>query len=260
LLADAGYTAAFWPRENECDREEEQAIVEAARAANLVLAEVPVWSNVLHPDPAVARRKRERSMERLALADRVGAGCCVNVAGSRGSSWLGPHPEDLSEETFELVVESVRAIIDAVKPGRTYYALETMPWMHPDSPDSYRRLLDAVDRKRFAVHLDPANMITSPRRYAGNASFIRDCFAKLGPRIVSCHAKDVLMGTSLSVCIRQVAPGTGALDYRVYLQQLVSLNREVPLLLEELEEREYTPAAAFIKETERSLTSGGRNE
>jgi len=46
-------------------------------------------------------------------------------------------------------------IIDAVQPTRTFYTLETMPWMYPDSPQSYLRLLQAVDRRQFAVHFAP---------------------------------------------------------------------------------------------------------
>ena len=73
------------------------------------------------------------------MADEIGARCCVNIAGSRGAKWDGPHPADLTPETFDLIVQSVREIIDAVKPTRAFYTLETMPWMYPDSADSYLR-------------------------------------------------------------------------------------------------------------------------
>ena len=39
-----------------------------------------------------------------------------------------------------------------------------MPYLLPDSPDSYLALLEAVDRERFAVHLDPVNMINTPAK------------------------------------------------------------------------------------------------
>jgi hypothetical protein len=31
----------------------------------------------------------------LALADEIGSLCCVNISGSRGSQWDGPHPDNL---------------------------------------------------------------------------------------------------------------------------------------------------------------------
>ena len=49
-----------------------------------------------------------------------------------------------------MIVETTRQIIDAVKPTRTYYTLETMPWAYPDSARSYAQLLEAIDRPRLA--------------------------------------------------------------------------------------------------------------
>jgi len=63
---------------------------------------------------------------------------------------------------------------------RTVYTLETMPWMYPDSADSYLALLRAIDRPgAFGVHLDPVNLVNSPERFFRNADLLRDCFAKL---------------------------------------------------------------------------------
>jgi hypothetical protein len=35
-----------------------------------------------------------------------------------------------------MIVETTRSIIDAGKPTRTFFALDTMHWAYPDSPDS----------------------------------------------------------------------------------------------------------------------------
>ena len=91
--------------------------------------------------------------EDLEIANRVGAKCCVNIAGSRGDKWDGPHQDNMTEDTFTLIVDTVRTIIDSVKPKRTFYTLEPMPWIHPYDPDSYLRLIKAIDRPEFGVHL-----------------------------------------------------------------------------------------------------------
>ena len=62
---------------------------------------------------------------------------------------------------------------------RTYYALETMPWIFPDSADSYLALVKAIDRKAFAVHYDPVNMINCPQRLFDNAAPDPEFTAKL---------------------------------------------------------------------------------
>ena len=117
------------------------------KKADIVIAEVGAWSNPISIDDTEREAALEKCRIQLALADRIGANCCVNISGSRGPKWDGPHPDNLTDDTFDLIVESVRLIIDDVKPTRTFYALETMPWAYPEGPDSYLGLLKAIDRE-----------------------------------------------------------------------------------------------------------------
>ena len=242
-----GYSAVYYPT-GDADDSTVAGIVKSAAAAGLVIAEVGAWSNPLSPDAATRSAALENCRAKLALADRAGARCCVNIAGSRGRKWDGPHAEDLTEATFDLIVETVRSILDAVRPKRTFYALEPMPWMYPDSAESYLRLLRAVDRRQFGVHLDPVNLVCSPQLYFGNAALIRDLIAKLGPHIRSCHAKDILLGEELTVHLSEVRPGLGALDYAVLLKELDRLDPDTPLMLEHLKtDEEYLLAADHVR-------------
>ncbi|NPV07842.1 MAG: sugar phosphate isomerase/epimerase [Anaerolineae bacterium] len=247
-LRQRGYSAAYCPVEASADDATVRAYEKAARAADIVIAEVGAWSNPLSPDPETRRAALARCKEQLHLADRIGARCCVNIAGSRGPSWHGPHADDLTEATFGLIVETVREIIDEVEPSRTYYTLETMPWLYPDSPDSYLSLLEAIDRDRFAVHLDPANLVCSPQRYFHTGRLLRECFDKLGPFVRSCHAKDVVLADRFMVHLDEVRPGLGNLDYVTFLRELSRLPADTPLMLEHLAtEEEYRAAADHIR-------------
>lgn len=243
-----GYGAAYCPVKPETPRDEAHAYAAAARDADIVIAEVGAWSNPLSPDEATRRAALDKCKACLDLAERVGARCCVNISGSRGAKWDGPHADNLTNETFALIVDCVREIIDAVHPSRTFYALETMPWMYPDSPDSYLRLLKAIDRPQFGVHFDPVNLICSPQRFLDNAAFVRHCFALLGPHIKSCHAKDIALAETLTVHLDEVGPGLGGLDYRVFLQELARLDADTPVMLEHLPtEKDYSRAAAHVR-------------
>jgi len=247
-LRAGGFRTAVWPLGDDAGDDEVAAYAAAAAAAGVVIAEVGAWSNPISPDEATRAVAVERSKRQLALADRVGARCCVNLAGTRAETWDGPHPDNLSADTFALIVDTVREIVDAVAPQRTYYTLEPMPWSPPDSPDSYLALLRAVDRPRLAVHLDPVNMINTPAKYYDNAGFLRECFAKLGPHIRSVHAKDVVLGSELTVHLAEVRPGLGGLDFRVLLTELDKLDPDTPVLVEHLQtEAEYAAAVAHIR-------------
>ncbi len=246
-VIDVGYRAAYCPLKPGADAATIRAYAAAASDAAIIIAEVGAWSNPLSPDAATRQAALDKCTQSLALADEIGARCCVNIAGSRGEKWDGPHPADLTEETFEMIVAAVRTIIDAVKPTRTFYTIEPMPWMYPDSPDSYLRLLRSIDRPRCAVHLDPVNIINCPQRYFDNAAFLKECFSKLGPHIKSCHAKDIALQPRLTVHLEEVRPGLGGLDYATYLRELARLD-DVPLMIEHLPgETDYALAADYIR-------------
>lgn len=240
----AGYRAAYWPGVPEA---EEAGYVSAARAADLLIAEVGAWSNPLNPDDAKRQEAVAYCQRQLATAERVGARCCVNIAGSRGEKWDGPCADDLTEDTFALIVDTVREIIDAVKPVRSFYVLETMQWMFPDSLESYQLLLAAIDRPAFAVHFDPVNLVNCPLRYFRNGELIKEFAGALGPRIRSCHAKDILLGQDATVHLSEVAPGEGGLDYAVYLRALSALDPDTPLMLEHLAPEQYAGAARYVR-------------
>lgn len=248
-LKNAGYRAAYCPVNPETELSVVEAYRKAAEKNDIIIAEVGAWSNPISPDGATSKAAMEKCIASLELADRIDAACCVNISGSRNlKHWAGPHPDNLTNATFDLIVETTRKIIDAVKPRNTFYTLEAMPWTYPDSADSYLKLIKAIDRVKFAVHLDPVNWVVSPQILYSNGEMIKDAFKKLGKYIKSCHAKDVsiIEGTDLPQLI-EVLPGTGYLDYRVYLSELAKLDN-IPLMIEHLKSaEEYFQAAQHIR-------------
>jgi sugar phosphate isomerase/epimerase len=252
---ELGYrAAAYAPVGADAPQDEIRAYATAAQKADLAIAEVGAWSNTLSADDPARKAAIENCKKCLALAEALGARNCVNIAGSRGAKWAGPCREDLTDETFGMIVEVVREIIDAVQPRRACYALETMPWMYPDSADAYLRLISAIDRKAFAVHFDPVNLISSPQMYFRNGDMIRDFITKLGPRIRTCHAKDVILQDKMSVHLDVICPGKGALDFQAFLTGLAKLDPDITVILEHLQNAdEYDLAAAHIRKVALNL-------
>ena len=246
-LKKLGYSAAYCPVGADAGDDVVRAYEKAAKDANIVIAEVGAWSNPISPNEKTRKEALEKCRRQLHLADRIAARCCVNIAGSRSEQWDGPSSGNFTDETFDMIVETTRGIIDDVKPIRTYFTLETMPWAYPDSADSYLSLFKAIDRKQFAVHLDPVNIVCSPQRYFSTGRLIRECFAKLGPHIKSCHGKDILLQLKLTTHLDEVRPGLGGLDYAAFLTEL-SKWPDVPLMLEHLPNaEEYRLAAEYVR-------------
>jgi sugar phosphate isomerase/epimerase len=249
ILKALGYRAAYCPLGTEASDDQIKAYAEAAANADITIAEVGTWSNPISPNDDERKKALIKCHDGLVLADKIGAKCCVNISGSRNPKrWAGPHNDNLTEETFDMIVETTRKIIDDVQPTRTHFTLEAMPWSYPDTPDSYVRLLKAIDRKQFAVHLDPMNFISSPQLYFNNANLIRECFEKLGPHIKSCHAKDIILKDDIyTPHLDEIRAGLGNLDYSAFLTEL-SKFPDVPLMLEHLPNAEqYKLAADHIR-------------
>ena len=254
-LKKLGYRAAYCPVSVGTDQNLIKAYQAAAAENDIVIAEVGAWSNPIDPDQKNADKAIQKCIDSLALADQIGANCCVNVSGSRNmKNWAGPHNDNLTESTFDLIVETTRKIIDAVKPKHTFFTLEAMPWSFPNSADSYLKLIKAIDRERFAVHLDPMNLVNSPQIYYRNGEMIRDCFKKLGPQIRSCHAKDITLREDNSIPqFDEILAGKGNLDYAVFLTELAKL-KNVPLMMEHLKTaEEYICAAEYIRSVGKTL-------
>ena len=258
-LADAhralGYRAAYVPEVKVGDRDRINAIVKEFAARDVVVAEVGAWRNMLDIDSDKRRQNMAFIQERLALADELGARCCVDIAGSYSPTfWCGPNPKNITEEFIDATVENCRKLIDAVKPTRTHFSIEMMPFNFPTGPDDYLKLIHRVDRPAFAVHLDVCNMMNSPKRMYRNSDVIHDAFKKLGRWIVSCHAKDLQWEDYVQVSLREVIPGRGSIDYKAYLEGLSQLPVDAPLMLEHLKtEEEYTEGRNYIKSVAASL-------
>jgi sugar phosphate isomerase/epimerase len=210
-----GYGAAYVPEVTLDDRDRLTAIEQAFAAENVVLAEIGIWRNLVSPDEAVRKANLAYAIERLAIADAVGAGCAVSYIGSfRAGTDYAPAAENMGPEAFDACIETVRHILDAVKPKRARFALEMMQYSLPDSVDSYVELIHAVARPMFGAHFDPVNLIMTPRVYFDNGTLIRECFDKLGQWVVSCHAKDIKLHHQAALHLDEVQIGDGVLDYR----------------------------------------------
>lgn len=251
LLAASHFKAVTAPFDCRTPRETIKAYCEAAKRQGAVIAEAGVWKNLFDPDPAKAAAALEYAKGQLALADKWGIPCCVNIAGTRSSAgWDAADKSNFTKETYEEIIRSIRDIIDSVQPKRAFYCLEPMPWMVPDSPESYLQLIRDVDRAQFGAHMDFVNMINCPRRYLYAEGFVEECFRTLAPYIKSTHIKDSRMHlTKLTTMLEECDPGEGDLNFQNILTIMDRyLPADAPVLLEHMQtfseyEKAYTHLA-----------------
>lgn len=233
-------------------KDPEQKIIaykEAAEKAGLTIAEVGIWRNALSADPQEREANMDYCVNQLRLADFLNARCAVNVAGAFGPRWDGGYRANFTDDAWKKIVSMVQEIIDRANVKNTYFTLEPMPWMFPTSPQEYLKLLAAVDRDRFAVHLDIINMTNSTERYFFADEFIDECADLLGNHIRSCHIKDVHLSESYTIRLEECGPGDGEYPLRHYVQKMHEIDPDMTVILEHLNtDEEYLKYLKYLKE------------
>ena len=243
-----GFSAAFM---REIDDKVKRDEISAAYAeANIVPAELGAYRlNILQTDAARRQENLDEIRRRLEYAEEVGIRCCVIHGGSyEPEGWGTPHPDNQSEMAFEDTVAAVQDIVDRVMPTRTKLTLEPERWLLPDEPDVYLRLVEAIDRSGFGVHLDPVNIIASPKTFYDSGALLKECFDKLGPHILSCHTKDVITVDRYPYHLIETYTGNGKLDHDVYLAEMAKLDADATLMIEHLTAEQLPKARDFLFE------------
>lgn len=237
-LSSLGCRSAVFPLNCESSEEEIEEYVNEAKKHDLLIAEVGIWRNALSLDEEERKANLEYSIKQLALADRIGARCCVNVAGACGPIWDGGYKANFSPEMWKKTVEMVRTVIDEVKPKNTFFTLEPMPWMVPTGPEEYLRLIEDVDRDKFAVHMDIINMINGYERFFWHEEFLEKTFNLLGKKIRSCHIKDVKLLNAYTFMLQECACGEGDFNLEKYVELIDRVDSEMPVLIEHIDSDE----------------------
>ncbi len=244
-----GCTTVVFPVQSNEPENKIIAYKEAADKAGLSIAEVGIWRNALSSDPDEKKANMDYSVEQLRLADFLHARCAVNVAGAFGPKWDGGYKANFTDEAWKRTVSMVQEIIDRANLKNTFFTLEPMPWMIPTGPNEYLRLIELVDRDRFAVHMDIINMINSANRYFNPEEFVDECVDTLGSRIKSCHIKDVHLDERYTLRLEECGPGDGEFPLRYYVNRINELDPDMPVILEHLNtDEEYIKYMGYLKE------------
>jgi len=245
-----GYTAAYVPPVDLNDKHKIKAIREAFEAENIILAEVGYWNNIRDLNEETRKTNMDGFTNALYLAEEIGACCAVDIFGLYGTG--DDHKfvaKNFSDDAFAEAVDVACSIIDTVKPKKAYLTYEIFPFNIVDSVEMLEKLLIAVDREQFGVHLDLCNLINCPRAFFSSGDIMRECTKKFGNKIAAAHAKDLkLHEPAMNVYLEEVMPGTGRIDLHTFLRELHNLPHEVPVMMEHLSTaEEYDTAAAHFR-------------
>ncbi len=241
-----GYSGAMIGLDPDLSDQETERVGRTFADYGLDIYEIGAYTSLIHQDEATRLQNIKRVKRGLEQAAIVGCPCVGTIGGS-SAGWL-PHPNTLSEASWNLFLEVVSDLLDVTPAGVTFCLESWPPTILPDLK-AIIRVMDAFDDPRLGLVFDPANLITT-ENYFSSGELIDDAFDQLGDRFISIHCKDILWLPDFSQTgLAEVVPGGGTLDYDRLLTRSAYQSHKPPLIIEHLKgEEEIAMASNFIRD------------
>jgi len=223
---------------------------EALKTYDVTYCDVHAYMNNIHPDMSQRRKNWRHVAEQVEVAARVGSPLVTTQTGSVSPvSAVTYHNLNWTEETWKTSVKAITQILKDTAGMPVDLAIEALNCINVNNPVAHKRLRDDIGDPRVKVCLDPTNMMNF-NTYGRSSELIDACFEILGEDIIVAHAKDSLITPNkMSAYFTQVIPGTGVIDYELYLAQLSRMNYTRSLLIEHLALEDYPQAKTFVEQT-----------
>ena len=248
-IRESGYTSVN-TQPSQWNDHELVEIRAALKKYDVTVFEVGAYSNIMHPDKKRRQEINANIVRKFEDAENIGGTMVATVSGSCDPKYLiNPHPENWTEESWKVLVASVRQILRDTAGMTVTLGMEAQVTTNIDSPKAHRRLIDDVGDDRCCVNLDPTNMV-SLATYFHTTELLDECFDLLGETIMGCHAKDTyIIPNQQTVHVQEVCPGKGIMDYETFIARMSRMKWPRALFPEHIEKEEFPLADAYIKKT-----------
>lgn len=249
-VRQAGFRGAslFINRPLEADKADLQRVKQAFADADLEIAQLNGWYEALCSYDDEKRAAGVRGMQALVRIGReVGApNVYVRPGGHNPNGHWFAHPENHSPRTFDNIVDSLRQVCAVAQAEGMIVAVEGHVLSALDTPRRMRELIDAVGSPTLKFNYDPVNFVGTVRQVHDTSSVLREMYDLLGRDTVVAHAKDCRLGDQLVVHIEEVVPGTGAMNYELFMRQFQSLCPNGYFIIEHLPNELVPQACANV--------------
>ena len=237
------------------------------RAHDLPVCAVSGYTNFIHPDPDHRRANIDRLKEIIRNARALGSPYVISETGTYNlqSEWMAD-PKNQTEEGFDTCRAVIADLCQVANDHGAVFLLETYVNNVVGSVEETVRMFAQVDHASLGLLMDPTNYFEAHNIDAMD-DVLNQVFDTLAPHIRIAHAKDVARsGADKSekhadigdaealarLSYRGVgeivlnAPGTGVLNYDLYLRRLSELHPNIPVIIEHLEEPDVRRAKTFL--------------
>jgi sugar phosphate isomerase/epimerase len=237
------------------------------RAHDLPICCVSGYTNIIHPDAAHRKANVERLKEIIRNARAFGTPYVISETGTYNteSEWMSD-PKNKSEEGFETCRKVISELAQEAYDHGSMFLLETYVNNVVGSVEETVRMFAQVDHPGLGLLMDPTNYFETHNIDAMD-KVLNQVFDTLADKIKIAHAKDVARAGAdksekhadigdedalASHTFRGVgeivlnAPGTGALNYDLYLKRLSEKHPNIPVIIEHLDEADVPRSKKFL--------------
>lgn len=248
-------------------KEKTRRVRDTFRDHNLPICCVSGYTNIIHPDLAHRKANIDRLKEIIRHARDLGSPYVISETGTYNtqSEWMSD-PKNRSEEGFETCRKVIAELAQEAYDHGAVFCLETYVNNVVGSVEETVRMFAQVDHPGLGLLMDPTNYFED-HNIDDMDKVINQVFDTLADKIKIAHAKDVARSDGdksekhadigdadalASHTFRGVgeivlnAPGTGALNYDLYLQRLSEKHPNIPVIIEHLDEADVPRSKAFL--------------
>lgn len=225
------------------------------------------YTNIIHPNLGHRKANIDRLKEIIRNARALGSPYVISETGTYNieSEWMHD-PKNKTEEGFETCRKVISELAQEAYDHGAVFCLETYVNNVVGSVEETVRMFAQVDHPGLGLLMDPTNYFELHNIDAMDR-VLNQVFDTLGDKIKIAHAKDVAKSGDdksekhadigdddalASHTFRGVgeivlpAPGTGSLNYDLYLKRLSEKHPNIPMIIEHLEEGDVPRAKKFL--------------
>ncbi|MBO2516813.1 MAG: sugar phosphate isomerase/epimerase [Clostridiales bacterium] len=193
-------------------------------------------------DPVAERREKTQQiyMAHLRFAAMIGAGVVGTETYANPESVFST-PAPVSEEAYQLFVDSLRPVIRCAEETDTVLAVEPVYSHIISTPERAERMLNDINSDHIQIILDTVNLI-SPEMAGREEDVIDDAVNRFGERIRVLHMKDYQPSNGKIV---SMACGLGQMRYKKLLS--FGMKNGLPMTLEDTKPENAEQARRYLE-------------
>jgi len=216
-------------------------VISHAKRYGLALCALSGTYNMAHPDAAWRKTRRVGFATVMQVAQRMNVPLVTLCTGTRdtGDLWAA-HADNASAQAWATMREELDFALELAGRHRVALGVEPEPANVIADALIARRLLDEVESPWLRIVLDAANLLPPEKRHRQREVFA-EATALLGEDLALVHTKDT------GPAGEHVAAGQGVVDFRVFLEEVLSTGYRGPLVSHNLTAGDAPRAVAHLR-------------